>query len=119
MSKWVETAMRPVPERSHILNTWPTNAGPPPPLMFEFSPAILTVDGNPEVDSGDDATPFMAEVLESGWKARGFGELGRRSPTRIAGGVVDGDGVVLGEAKLERRLDAVEWTRWVTVGPSC
>lgn len=56
--------MRPVPERSHILKTWPTKAGPPP-LIFEFSPAILTVDGNPEFDSDEDSTPFIAD-LKSG-----------------------------------------------------
>lgn len=46
MSKWVETAMRPVPERSHMLNTWPTKAGPPFPAEFKLE--ILTVEGNPE-----------------------------------------------------------------------
>lgn len=35
-----------------------------PPLMFEFSLAILTVDRNPEVDLGGDMKPFMAEGLE-------------------------------------------------------
>lgn len=67
ISKWVETAMRPVPERSHILKTWPTKAGPLP-LIIEFSPAILTVPGNDEeLDSeGDDAAVFMAAGLESG-----------------------------------------------------
>lgn len=31
MSKWVETAISPVPERSHMLKTRPTKAGPPFP----------------------------------------------------------------------------------------
>lgn len=57
MSKWVDTAMRPVPERSHILKTCPTNAGPPP-LQLEFRPEIRTVDGNPDPDP--DETPFNA-----------------------------------------------------------
>lgn len=61
MSKWVETAIRPVPERSHILKTWPTKAGPPP-LTFEFSPAILTADGNPELDSEEFETPLIADL---------------------------------------------------------
>jgi hypothetical protein len=63
MSKWVETAMRPVPERSHMLKTWPTKAGPPP-LTVELSPEILTVEGNAEEvlesDGGDGTPPLTA-----------------------------------------------------------
>lgn len=80
MSKWVETAMRPVPERSHMLKTWPTKAGPPP-FPVELSPDILTVEGNAEegleLDCGDGTPPLTAERLES------KGELGgRRSGTQ-------------------------------------
>lgn len=81
MSKWVETAMRPVPERSHILKTWPTKAGPPP-LPLELSPETLTVDGNAEEkpESGDDGTPpLMAGRPES----KGELEKGRRSGRQI------------------------------------
>lgn len=49
MSKWVDTAIRPVPERSHMLKTWPTNAGPPFPVVL--SPEILTDDGKPDPES--------------------------------------------------------------------
>lgn len=60
ISKWVETAMRPVPERSHILKTWPTKAGPLP-LIIEFKLAILILAGNEdEVDSDAGAAVFMA-----------------------------------------------------------
>lgn len=41
--------------------------------------------------------------------------MGKRNATRIVDGV---DGVVLGEAKRERRLAAVEWTKWV-MGLAC
>lgn len=58
MSKWVETAIKPVPERSHILKTWPTKAGPPP-LLAE----ILTGEGNPEAES--EGLFLIAE--EDGW----------------------------------------------------
>lgn len=63
-SKCVDTAMRPVPERSHILKTWPTKAGPPP-LPLEFRPPILTVDGKPEfeLDSAEDK-PFTVAEFE-------------------------------------------------------
>lgn len=63
MSKWVETAISPVPERSHILKTWPTNAGPPA-FPFELSPEILSVDGKPELNSADDGKPLTAADLE-------------------------------------------------------
>lgn len=65
MSKWVDTAIRPVPERSHMLNTWPTKAGPPP-LRLEFNRETLTVDGNPELDSAADDTPLIEELEEEG-----------------------------------------------------
>lgn len=62
ISKWVETAMRPVPERSHMLKTCPTKAGPPFPL--ELIDAILTVDGNPEFESDDD-TRFISDLEDT------------------------------------------------------
>lgn len=57
MSKCVETVIRPVPVRSHILKTWPTKAGPP--LPAELRPEILTGSGNPESDLED--MPLTAE----------------------------------------------------------
>ena len=63
MSKWVETAMRPVPERSHILKTWPTKAGPPA-LPLELRLLILTVDGKGELElEVGDWTVLMEEDL--------------------------------------------------------
>ena len=49
-----------------MLKTWPTKAGPPL-LPLEVSPAILTVDGKPELDSAED-TPLIADLeeMESG-----------------------------------------------------
>ena len=52
MSKWVETAMRPVPERSHMLKTWPTKAGPPS-LRPEGKPETLTEEGKVEALVGE------------------------------------------------------------------
>lgn len=48
ISKWVVTAMRPVPEGSHMLKTCPTKAGPP--LELGLRPSIRTLDGNPGED---------------------------------------------------------------------
>jgi hypothetical protein len=115
MSKWVETAMRPVPERSHMLKTWPTKAGPPP-LPVELSPETLTVEGNAEEglesEGGDGTSPLTVERPES------KGELGgRMSGTQSlevrwgGGGVGEGD-VVLWEARRERRLEVVDWRKW-------
>lgn len=56
------TAIRPAPERSHILKTWPTNAGPPV-FPSELRPEILSVDGKPESKLGDDDKPFTAADL--------------------------------------------------------
>ena len=49
ISKCVETAIRPVPVRSHILNTCPTKAGPPR-FPSELRDDILTVELSPEDD---------------------------------------------------------------------
>lgn len=69
--------MRPVPERSHILKTWPTNAGPPP-FPVEFKLEILTVDGNPELVDSDDillADEDEAEgLVEEEKESRSVGE---------------------------------------------
>ena len=66
ISKWFETAIRPVPERSHMLKTWLTKAGPPL-LLLEVSPVILTIDGKPEFDLTEDI-PLVADLeeMESG-----------------------------------------------------
>lgn len=50
--------MRPVPERSHMLKTWPTKAGPPP-FPSGLSPVILSVDGSPEPESEPDEVLFF------------------------------------------------------------
>jgi hypothetical protein len=39
--KCLVTAMRPLPDGSSMVNTWPTKAGPPPPFI-ELRPSILT-----------------------------------------------------------------------------
>ena len=82
ISKWLETAMRPVPERSHILKTWPTKVGPLP-LDVEFIPAILIFPGNgDEVDSigGGGAAEDLTAAGGGGrgWRRRGLGEMGRK-----------------------------------------
>lgn len=61
--------MRPVPDRSHILKTCPTKAGPPT-FPLELSPPILTVEGNPERDSEGPCSSIEAEDLDGGGSAR-------------------------------------------------
>lgn len=65
ISKWVETAIRPVPVRSHILNTCPTKAGPPR-FPSELRDDILTVELSPEDDVDvDDAFLTVDETSEN------------------------------------------------------
>lgn len=59
MSKWVETAMRPVPERSHMLKTCPTKAGPPP---FPFVLSLVTLT---DLAAGRECSAAAAEEEES------------------------------------------------------
>lgn len=98
-SKWVETAMRPVPERSHILKTWPTKAGPPPPLPpplpLELSLETLTDLAEGWVDSAVErggAKKRGREIEEGGWGENG-GEGG------------------LCELKREMKFEAVDWRK--------
>lgn len=126
MSKWVETAMRPVPERSHILKTWPTKAGPLAVLPLELRLEILTVDGKgEEVVELDDWTALMAEDFELELELEIESEeskckecigRGRTKGTQILEAVRDeeeeeGDDAVLG-VKMERRLDVADWRKW-------
>lgn len=128
MSKWVETAMRPVPERSHILKTWPTKAGPLAVLPLELRLEILTVDGKgEEVVELEDWTALMAEDFELELELEIESEeskckecigRGRTKGTQILEAVRDdeeeeeeGDDAVLG-VKMERRLDVADWRKW-------
>lgn len=124
MSKWVETAMRPVPERSHILKTWPTKAGPLAVLPLELRLEILTVDGKgEEVVELEDWTALMPEDFEleleielEESKCKECIGRGRTKGTQILEAVRDeeeeeGDDAVLG-VKMERRLDVADWRKW-------
>lgn len=104
--------MRPVPERSHMLKTWPTKAGPPP-FPLELIPAILTVDGNPELDSAE-GTPLTSELDETesdstGERVKESENLSGTQSLEVELGVDSWDcnGVVLGGARRERRLVVV------------
>lgn len=121
MSKWVETAMSPVPERSHMLKTWPTKAGPPP-FLFEFKPETLTVEGNPELDSAEELIAELEEEeSESYWVELkgGFGEesanlRGKQTLEGEIGMVLDGcskdeeEDEAFRGLKRETTLEAVE-----------
>ena len=120
MSKWVETAMRPVPERSHILKTWPTKAGPLAALPLELKLEILTVDGKAEeVPESADWTALLAEDFEleiesEESKCKECIGIGRTKGTQILEVVreeEEEDDVVLG-VKMERRLDVADWRKW-------
>jgi len=119
-SKWVETAMRPVPERSHMLKTCPTKAGPPP-FPLGLSLPILTADGNPELDSAEDMSLTEADDdfegdNESGWVdskrerldwVSGRGVLGRWKDMQILGWG-GAKGRMLGGERREKRVLLVE-----------
>lgn len=108
--------MSPVPERSHMLKTWPTKAGPlhfPPELI----PAILTVDGNPELEDSADETPEL-DGTESDPTGERIEEEGEDESANLSGiqsleaGAADDscgweDGVVLGGVMRERRVEVV------------
>lgn len=123
MSKWVDTAIKPVPERSHMLKTWPTKAGPPPCPV-----EIRTVEGNLETgseegkllmaddDDGEDGE-FLdgVEEIVSGW-ADSEGEASERTESASVKGrwifeeCVAGGGV-LRARKDERLVEAVDRKR--------
>lgn len=122
ISKWVETAIRPVPVRSHILNTWPTKAGPPR-FPSELRDDILTVELSPEddVDVDVDADEAFLTVDSSG-------ETSSESPEENLSGRHTRDGVVFGGnrgmiedmevAALWRISAAALWRGWVLSGES-
>lgn len=107
--------MSPVPERSHMLKTWPTKAGPPP-VPLELIAEILTVDGNPEPEDSDDETPELDET-ESDPTGERVEEEGQDESANLSGmqsleaGADDGwdweDGVVLVGVMREKRVEVV------------
>lgn len=125
MSKWVETAIRPVPERSHILKTWPTNAGPSA-FPSEFRPEILSVDGNPELNSADEDKPLTAADFEESrsrwvdskpkWVSKGgFREAGNATGIHSLEEECwrENGGIDWGLAKRVQKLEVAEWKKWV------
>lgn len=107
--------MSPVPERSHMLKTWPTKAGPPP-FPLELIAEILTVDGNPELEDSDDEAPELDE-MESDPTGERVEEEGQDESANWSGmqsleaGADDGwdweDGVVLVGVMREKRVEVV------------
>lgn len=107
--------MSPVPERSHMLKTWPTKAGPPP-FPLELIAEILTVDGNPELEDSDDEAPELDE-MESDPTGERVEEEGQDESANLSGmqsleaGADDGwdweDGVVLVGVMREKRVEVV------------
>ena len=107
--------MSPVPERSHMLKTWPTKAGPPP-FPLELIAEILTVDGNPELEDSDDEAPELDET-ESDPTGERVEEEGQDESANLSGtqsleaGADDGwdweDGVVLVGVMREKRVEVV------------
>lgn len=107
--------MSPVPERSHMLKTWPTKAGPPP-VPLELIAEILTVDGNPEPEDSDDETPELDET-ESDPTGERVEEEGQDESANLSGmqsleaGADDSwdweDGVVLVGVMREKRVEVV------------
>lgn len=107
--------MSPVPERSHMLKTWPTKAGPPP-FPLELIAEILTVDGNPELEDSDDEAPELDET-ESDPTGERVEEEGQDESANLSGmqsleaGADDSwdweDGVVLVGVIREKRVEVV------------
>lgn len=107
--------MSPVPERSHMLKTWPTKAGPPP-VPLELIAEILTVDGNPEPEDSDDETPELDET-ESDPTGERVEEEGQDESANLSGmqsleaGADDSwdweDGAVLVGVMREKRVEVV------------
>lgn len=107
--------MSPVPERSHMLKTWPTKAGPLP-FPLELIAEILTVDGNPELEDPDDEAPELDET-ESDPTGERVEEEGQDESANLSGmqsleaGADDSwdweDGVVLVGVMREKRVEVV------------
>lgn len=107
--------MSPVPERSHMLKTWPTKAGPPP-FPLELIAEILTVDGNPELEDSDDEAPELDE-MESDPTGERVEEEGQDESANLSGmqsleaGADDSwdweDGAVLVGVMREKRVEVV------------
>lgn len=104
-----------MPERSHMLKTWPTKAGPPP-FPLELIAEILTVDGNPELEDSDDEAPELDET-ESDPTGERVEEEGQDESANLSGmqsleaGADDSwdweDGVVLVGVIREKRVEVV------------
>lgn len=104
-----------MPERSHMLKTWPTKAGPPP-FPLELIAEILTVDGNPELEDSDDEAPELDET-ESDPTGERVEEEGQDESANLSGmqsleaGADDSwdweDGVVLVGVMREKRVEVV------------
>lgn len=105
MSKWVETAMRPVPERSHMLKTWPTKAGPPT-LPFELSLATRTDFAAGRADSAAGASTVFAAEVRGGGRKRG-----REIAEGSCGCVRDEGGGFWCGLKREAKVEAVDWRK--------
>ena len=102
MSKCVETAMRPVPERSHMLNTCPTNAGPPPPFPLAPSRAMRT-----DFAAGR-AGSAVAESTAVEEESGGAKKRGREKEEGGWGSAREGG---FGGLKREAKLEAVDWRK--------
>lgn len=101
-SKRVVTAMSPFPDGSSMVNTWPTNAGPPPPLAMLPPPVApaptIRVPGSgcaPRRDSEAEETGRRSGTAR--WGAAGAGEAG-------------GDGG--GDVDVEERKGKAEAREW-------
>lgn len=109
-----------MPERSHILKTWPTNAGPPP-----FPVEMRIVEGNPEaaseegallMDEDDEDWGILERVegRESG-AAESEGEVSERAESGKRRGrwILEGGGGEFGPlmGRKEDRLAAAAWKK--------
>jgi len=106
MSKCVETAMRPVPERSHMLKTCPTKAGPPPPPPFPLAPSRATRTVFAAGRAGSEAVAAESRALEA--ESGGAKKRVRESEEGGCGSVTDGG---FGGLKREAKLEAVDWRK--------
>uniref|UniRef100_A0A0E0FIR0 Uncharacterized protein n=1 Tax=Oryza nivara TaxID=4536 RepID=A0A0E0FIR0_ORYNI len=115
-SKRVVTAMRPFPEGSSMVNTCPTNAGPPPfpkpPPPPALPPDAAAAIRAPRFDSGE-AAAAEAEEEEVMGRMRGTARWGAGGEGEGEAEVGDGDGDGEGrkgrvEAKAWKGLDADE-----------
>uniref|UniRef100_A0A0D9Y5G1 Uncharacterized protein n=1 Tax=Oryza glumipatula TaxID=40148 RepID=A0A0D9Y5G1_9ORYZ len=113
-SKRVVTAMRPFPEGSSMVNTCPTNAGPPPfpkpPPPPALPPDAAAAIRAPRFDSGE-AAAAEAEEEEVMGRMRGTARWGAGGEGEGEAEVGDGDGEGRKgrvEAKAWKGLDADE-----------